>query len=64
VDREFDAMKEAVAGGREVALELEEHLGMVGLGIRLERSLGGFGSVGYIFFSSRFALWDSCELLL
>jgi len=48
--REFDAMKEAVAGDQEVALELEEHLGMVGLGIRLEKGLGvRFGSVCFFF---------------
>ena len=56
--REIEAMKEAVAGDREVVLE---HPGMVRLGIRLEK---GSDRLRMSFFSSRFALWDSCELLL
>ena len=43
-------MKEAVAGDQEVALELEEHLGMVELGIRLENGLGGLVWSGMFFF--------------
>jgi hypothetical protein len=35
--REIEAMKEAVAGDREVVLELEEHPGMVGLGFAWRR---------------------------
>ena len=59
--REFVAMKEAVAGDREVALELEEHLGMVGHGIRLEKVWGfRIGWVCFFFFTIR----DSCEFLL
>jgi hypothetical protein len=38
--REIEAMKEAVAGDCEVVMELEEPLGMVGLGIRLEKNFG------------------------
>ena len=54
-------MKEAVAGVREVALELEEHLGMVGHGICLEKVWGfRIGWVCFFFFTIR----DSCELLL
>ena len=37
MDREVEVMKETVAGDQEVALELEEHPGMVGPGIRLEK---------------------------
>ena len=41
--REIEAMKEAVAGDREVAPEVEEHPWMVGPGIRLEKSSGRLG---------------------
>jgi hypothetical protein len=56
--REIEAMKEAAAGDQEVALELEEHPGMVGLGIRLEKGLVGSDRLGMFFFCSQFALWD------
>ena len=49
--RNIEAMKKAVAGDREVALELEEDPGMVGLGIRLEKTLD---RLGMLFFSLRF----------
>jgi len=62
--REIEAMKEAVADDREVALELEEHPGMVGLGIRLEKGSDLFGIFFFFFFFLRFALWDLRELLL
>lgn len=58
--REFDTMKEAVAGDREVAPELEEHLGMVGLGIRLEKGLGVSDRLGMFFFSLRFGIPINC----
>ena len=47
--REFDAMKEAVAGDQEVALKLEEDLGMVGLVSRLEKGLGSSVQFGMFF---------------
>ena len=47
--REIEAMKEAVAGYREVALELEEHPGMVELGIRLEKILDLLGMLFFIY---------------
>ena len=47
--RQFNAVKEAVAVDREVALELEEHLGMVGFGIRLGKGLGGSVRLGMFF---------------
>ena len=49
VHREFDAVKEAAASDREVALELEEHLGMVGLGIHLEKGLEVSDQLGMFF---------------
>jgi hypothetical protein len=55
--REIEAVKEAVAGDQEVALELEEHPGMVGLVIRLKKGLVGSDWLG-VFFCSQFALWD------
>ena len=48
--REIEAMKEAVAGDQKVALELEQHPGMVGLGDSLGEGFDGFGSVGCVFF--------------
>ena len=54
---EIGVMKEAVAGNREVAPELEERPGSVGPGIHLEKSW-----IGWVcFFPSRFVLWDSNE---
>jgi len=40
---EVEAMKEAVARNREVAMELEEYPGVVELGIRLEKSADQLG---------------------
>ena len=54
--REIEGMKEAVAGDQKVALELEEHPGMVGLGTRLEKGLVGSDQSGLLFFCSQFAL--------
>ena len=42
-------MKEAVAGDQEVALKLEEDLGMVGLVSRLEKGLGSSVQFGMFF---------------
>jgi hypothetical protein len=53
--------KEAVASDREATPELEEHPGMVGPGIRLEKSSD---RLGMFFFPSQFALWDSKKLLV
>ena len=44
--RDIEAMREAGAGDREVALELEEHPGIVGLDILLERDLVGSDRLG------------------
>ena len=49
--REIEAMKEAVADDQEAMLELEEHPGMVGLGIRLEK---GPDRLGMFLFYLRF----------
>jgi len=46
IHREIEAMAEAVAGNREVALELEKHPGMVGLEICLEKGLVGSDWLG------------------
>jgi len=54
-------MKKAVAGDREVALELEEHLGMVELRIRLEKVLD---RLGMVFFSLRFSLWGLTRIIV
>ena len=54
--RKIEGMKEAVAGDQKVALELEEHPGMVGLGTRLEKGLVGSDQLGLLFFCSQFAL--------
>jgi len=40
---EVEAMKEVVASNREVVMELEEHPGMLELGIRLEKSTAQLG---------------------
>jgi len=49
--REIEAMKEAVAGDREVAPELEERPGtrMVGLEIRLEKTLDRLGMLFFLY---------------
>ena len=47
--RQTHEMKEAVAEDREVAPELEEHPGMVGLEIRLEKGLRGSDRLGTFF---------------
>jgi hypothetical protein len=52
--REIEAMKESVADDREAVLELEEHPGMVGLGIRLEKTSDRLGM--FVFFFTIFAL--------
>jgi len=54
-------MKKAVAGDREVALELEEHLGMVELRIRLQKVLD---RLGMVFFSLRFSLWGLTRIIV
>ena len=54
---EIEAMTEAVAGDREVALELEKHPGMVGLEIRLEKGLVSSDWLG-VSFCSQFAHLD------
>ena len=43
-------MTRAVAGYREVSLELEEHPRMVGLEIRLEKGLMGLDRLGVVLF--------------
>ena len=50
IHREIEAMKEA-AGDREVALELEERPGtrMVGLEIRLEKTLDRLGMLFFLY---------------
>jgi len=55
IHRGIEAMKEAAADDREVALALEEHPGVVGLGIHLENTLD---RLGMLFFPLRFSLWD------
>jgi len=49
VGRGQDATEDAVVSDREVPLELEEHPGMVGLGIRLEKDSGRLNRLGTSF---------------